>query len=411
MAPYLVVVAVAAVVTAAASYAMLRLSRRYRLAPEVRARDVHRTPTPRLGGVAMFAGILAAFAIAGTQPEFASLYEQGSRIWALLGACVIIAVIGVLDDLLDLDWMIKLAAQLAAAGLLAWNGVQIVSLPLGDTLVVGSPIANFVITVFLMTLVMNAVNFVDGLDGLVAGVAIIASSVFFIYTRMLHAQMGQFDSVVFASLIAIVLIGICVGFLPFNWHRARMFMGDTGALLVGLLMATSPVSVTGELNPAALDQKLVLAAYIPIILPVAVLALPLADFSLAVVRRLLAGKSPFSADRQHLHHRLLDMGHSPVQAVLIFYLGTAVLSIALLLVFTPQSLALPLAVLVVGTLACGLVLFFPASRVRAALAQRRLVRLGERGLPADDATRSSRTALDRTGEADDADEADERIPE
>ncbi|WP_449280405.1 MraY family glycosyltransferase [Leucobacter sp.] len=408
MLPYLVVVAAAAVVTAAASYAVLRLSRRFRLAPEVRARDVHRTPTPRLGGVAMFAGILAAFAIAGTQEEFASLYDQGSRMWALLGACAIIAVVGVLDDLLDLDWMIKLAAQLAAAGLLAWNGVQIVSLPLGDTLIVGSPIVNFVITVFLMTLVMNAVNFVDGLDGLVAGVAIIANSLFFIYTRLLHAQMGQFDSVAFASLLAIVVVGVCAGFLPFNWHRARMFMGDTGALLVGLLMATSTISVTGELNPAALDQKLVLAAYIPIILPVAVLALPLADFSLAVFRRLRAGKSPFSADRLHLHHRLLDMGHSPVQAVLIFYLGTAVLSVALLLVFTLQNLVLPTAVLLLGALACGLVLFFPISRVRAAVAQRRLVRLGERGTPADDARSSSRKALDRAGETD---EADERIPE
>lgn len=408
MLPYLVVVAVAALVTAAASYAVLRLSRRYRLAPEVRARDVHRTPTPRLGGVAMFIGILAAFAIAGTQEEFASLYDHGSKMWALLGACAIIAGIGVLDDLLDLDWMIKLGAQLAAAGLLAWNGVQIVSLPLGDTLIVGSPVVNFVITVFLMTLVMNAVNFVDGLDGLVAGVAIIANSLFFIYTRLLHAQMGQFDSVVFASLIAIVVVGICVGFLPFNWHRARMFMGDTGALLVGLLMATSTVSVTGELNPAALDQKLVLAAYIPIILPIAVLALPLADFSLAVARRLLAGKSPFSADRQHLHHRLLDMGHSPLQAVLIFYLGTTVLSVAVLLVFTLQSFALPVAVLLLGGLACALVLLFPASRVRAVLAQRRLVRLEGREAPAEDARSISRNALDRAGETD---EADERIPE
>jgi UDP-GlcNAc:undecaprenyl-phosphate GlcNAc-1-phosphate transferase len=408
MLPYLVVVAVTALVTAAASYAVLRLSRKYRLAPEVRARDVHRTPTPRLGGVAMFAGILAAFAIAGTREEFASLYEQGSRIWALLGACAIIAVIGILDDQLDLDWMIKLAAQLAAAGLLAWNGVQIVSLPFGNTMIVPSPAMNFALTVFLMTLVMNAVNFVDGLDGLVAGVAVIASSLFFIYTRLLYAQMGQFDSVDFAGLIAIVVVGICAGFLPFNWHRARMFMGDTGALLVGLLMATSTVSVTGELNPAVLDQKLVLAAYIPILLPVAVLALPLADFSLAVARRLLAGKSPFSADRLHLHHRLLDMGHSPVQAVLIFYLGTAVLSVAVLLVFTLQSFVLPVAVLVLGGVACGLVLFFPASRVRAAVAQRRLVRLGRLETPAGEARSSARTPLDR---AVDTDEADERTPE
>ncbi|WP_336651861.1 MULTISPECIES: MraY family glycosyltransferase [unclassified Leucobacter] len=401
MVPYLVVAAVAVLVTAVASYAVLQLSRRYRLAPEVRDRDVHRTPTPRLGGIAMFVGLLAAFAVAGAQPEFAPLFTRGPEMWALLGACAMIAAVGILDDLLDLDWMVKLAAQLAAAGLLAWNGVQIVSLPFGNTLIVGSPAVNFVITVFLITLVMNAVNFVDGLDGLVAGVAIIANSLFFIYTRLLNEQIGRVDSVVFASFIGIVVVGICVGFLPFNWHRARMFMGDTGALLVGLLMATSTVSVTGQLNPAALDQKLVLASYIPIILPIAVLALPLADFSLAVVRRLRAGKSPFSADRQHLHHRLLDMGHSPLQAVFIFYLGTAVLSVAVLLVFTQQSWVLPVVVLVVGGAACALLLFFPVVRVRARFAQRGLVPLTRRGSPVE--------APGAEGAA--ASESNERIPE
>ncbi|SJN09757.1 Undecaprenyl-phosphate N-acetylglucosaminyl 1-phosphate transferase [Leucobacter sp. 7(1)] len=381
MFPYLVVALVAAAVTAAASFVVLRLSRRYKLAPEVRARDVHSTPTPRLGGIAMFIGVLAAFAVAGSQREFAELFTQGSEMWALLGACAIIAAVGILDDLFDLDWMIKLAAQLAAAGLLAWSGVQIISLPFGNTLIVGSPALNFILTVFLMTLVMNAVNFVDGLDGLVAGVAIIANAVFFIYTRLLHEQIGRVDSVTLASLIAAVLLGICIGFLPFNWHRAKMFMGDTGALLVGLLMATSTVSVTGQLNPAALDVNLVLPSFIPILLPIAVLALPLADFTLAVLRRMRAGKSPFTADRMHLHHRLLDMGHSPLQAVCIFYLGTAVLSVALLLAFTQQSLVLPAIVLVVGGTLCALLLFFPASRVRAALAQRGAVALTGRGAP------------------------------
>lgn len=406
MLPYIVVVAVAALVTGIASYAVLRLSRRFSLAPAVRARDVHTTPTPRLGGIAMFIGVLAAFAIAGTQREFSTLFTDGTSMWALMGACAIIAAVGILDDILDLDWMIKLAAQLLAAGLLAWNGLQIVSLPFGDVLMVPSPAVNFVLTVFMMTLVMNAVNFVDGLDGLVAGVAIIANSLFFLYTMILQQQMGRVESVTLASLIAAILVGICVGFLPFNWHRAKMFMGDTGALLVGLLMATSTVSVTGQLNPALLDAKLVIASYIPILLPIAVLALPLADFTLAVFRRLRAGKSPFTADRQHLHHRLLDMGHSPVQAVSIFYLGTAVLSVALLLAFTMQSFVWPVAVLVVGSLACAALLFFPASRVRAALAQRGLLRLDPRsGAEGPGQTDSQRSAYNR------ADTADERITE
>ena len=375
MTSYVLVAAAAIVVTGVTSYLVLRLARRYGLAPELRERDVHKMPTPRLGGVAMFAGLLAAFGVAATQEEFAALFTEDTEIWALMGACLLIAIIGVLDDLLDLDWMIKLGAQLIAAGVLAWSGAQIVSLPLGDTLVVGSPTVNFVLTVFLMTLVMNAVNFVDGLDGLVAGVAIIASGTFFVYTLILSSQVGRMQSVVFAGLIALVLVGVCLGFLPYNWHRARMFMGDTGALLVGLLMATSTVSVTGELNPAALDIRLVIASYIPIILPIAVLALPLADFALAVFRRLKAGKSPFEADRQHLHHRLLDMGHSPVQAVLIFYLGTAVLSVAGLLVFALGDFTIPILVLAIGGFLALCLLCFPLSKVRAAWSQKSLVPL------------------------------------
>lgn len=364
MTPYLIVAAVAALVSAASSMLVLRLSRRFKLAPEVRERDVHSNPTPRLGGIAMFVGVLAAFGFASLQEEFSGLTARPAQLLAVLGACALIVAVGVLDDLLDLDWMVKLAVQLAAAGLLAWQGVQIVSLPFGDTLIVGSPVVNFVITVFLITLVMNAVNFVDGLDGLVAGVAIIANLAFFIYTRLLVAQSGSADAVELSSLIAAILVGVCVGFLPFNWHRAKMFMGDTGALLIGLLMAVSTISVTGQLNPAALDQKVVLAGYIPIILPIAVLAVPIADFTLAVVRRVQAGKSPFSADRKHLHHRLLDMGHSHVQAVSIFYLWTAVISLACLLVFTLQDFVIPGIVFFGGALVCVLITIFPLKRRR-----------------------------------------------
>ena len=375
MLPFLLVAAVAALVTAVCSAGVLRLSRRFQLAPEVRERDVHKQPTPRLGGIAMFIGILVALIYAGTQTAFDGVFDDPARLWVLLGACTLIAVVGVLDDLLDLDWMVKLGAQLAAAGLLAWNGIQIVSLPFGDTLIVGSPTVNFVLTVFLMTLVMNAVNFVDGLDGLVAGVAIIANAAFFIYTQLLTAQTGADSSITLAALIAATIVGISAGFLPFNWHRARMFMGDTGALLIGLLMATSTVSVTGQLNPAQLDQKLVLASYIPIILPIAVLAVPLADFTLAVCRRLLAGKSPFEADRKHLHHRLLDMGHSPLQAVMIFYLWTVMVSLACLLVFVTQSFFWSAVVVVVGGVVCMIITLTPLVRVRNWLTQRGLLRL------------------------------------
>lgn len=374
MLPYLWVAIIAAVVTAAGTFAVLRLSRRFTIAPEIRERDVHTTPTPRLGGLAMYAGALVAMLAAALFAEFTDVFAESTPRWALLGACTMIVVVGVLDDLFDLDWMVKLAVQLAVAGLLAWQGAQIVSLPIGDTLIVGSPTVNFVLTVFLITLVMNAVNFIDGLDGLVAGVAIIANAAFFVYTQLLIAQTGADASVTLAALIAAVVVGISAGFLPFNWHRARMFMGDAGALLIGLLMAVSSISVTGQLNPAQLDQELVIASFIPIILPIAVLALPLADFVLAVARRLRAGKSPFAADRRHLHHRLLDLGHSPVQAVLIFYLGTAAVSLACLLVFIQQDYVWAAIVVIAGVTGCAALTVLPAARVRAAVAQFRLLR-------------------------------------
>ena len=356
---YVLVAAVAALVTAAATFGLLKLGRRLKLAPEIRARDVHTTPTPRLGGIAMFAGILAAFLVANTQESLELAFAAPQTIWAILGACALIVIVGVLDDLFDLDWMLKLGVQLLAAGLLAWQGVQIVSLPVGNALVVGSPIINFILTVFIFTLMMNAVNFIDGLDGLVAGVALISNAVFFIYTLLLFEQQNPLNEFSLASIIAIALVGVTLGFLPFNWHKAKMFMGDTGSLLVGLLMATSTIAVTGQLNPTGITQQVVLASYIPIILPVAVLIVPLLDFGLAVARRVHAGKSPFSADRKHLHHRLLDMGHSPVQAVLIFYLWTAVLSIGFLMIYVTRSYLWPVVFIVLGGIVCGVVTIFP----------------------------------------------------
>lgn len=365
MTPYLVVAVVVALVTAAASAVVLRVSRHFGLAPEVRDRDMHDTPTPRLGGVAMFIGILAGvFTVMFVTPEsFEPVLQNLGQVWALIASMTIIVVVGVLDDLFDLDWMLKLGAQIVASALLAWQGVQILSLPIGNTLIVASPSLNLALTVFLMVLVMNAVNFIDGLDGLVAGVAIIANLAFFVYTQLLATDLGVAEPVSFASLIAALLVGACIGFIPFNWHRAKMFMGDAGALMIGLLMATSTVMVTGQLNPAALSTEVVIASWIPIILPIAVLALPIADLLLAIVRRVRAGKSPFSADRHHLHHKLIDRGHSHTQAAMIFHLWTLVISTACLLTFTMNDYLVPVLVVVGGSIVCLIVTLVPASRI------------------------------------------------
>ena len=362
---YLLTAGVAAVVSFGLSLVIWKLSTKYRLYPKIRERDVHTRPTPRLGGVAMFAGVLVAFAVGSQIPQLDLVFSEPSKIFAILGAAALIVAIGVADDIWDLDWLTKLAGQIIAAGLLAWQGVVITAIPIPGTLVIISPFMALGITVLAIVLVMNAINFIDGLDGLVAGVAIIANSAFFAYAYFLATgPTAQTDYFNIAQFVSAVLIGACVGFLPLNWRPARLFMGDAGALLVGLLMATSTLAVTGQIDPAGLGASKLLPAFIPILLPFAVLLIPLLDFSLAVIRRLRAGKSPFSADRKHLHHRLLDMGHSHFHAVLIFYAWTAVASGGvLLLLFTTTWVAI--IVTVVGLLICTIVTLAPLSRRKA----------------------------------------------
>ncbi|WP_022884230.1 MraY family glycosyltransferase [Glaciibacter superstes] len=327
---------VSAIVTFGLSIVVLKVSHKYRLYPKIRERDVHTRPTPRLGGIAMFIGILAAFGVSYlVASQFAPLrlvFANPQQILAILGAALLIVLLGVADDIWDLDWMTKLAGQFIAAGLVAWQGVQIYSLPIGGV-TVGSGWMSIVITVFAIVIVMNMINFIDGLDGLVTGVALIANGVFFLYSYLLVRDTSPTNYFNLASLIAAILVGACVGFLPLNWHPAKLFMGDAGALLVGLLMATSAIAITGQVDPAAIGRSQLFPAFIPILLPVAILIIPLLDFGLAVFRRVRAGKSPFSADRKHLHHRLLDMGHSHLHAVLIFYGWTAAASVGCLLYF------------------------------------------------------------------------------
>ncbi|OII14122.1 undecaprenyl-phosphate alpha-N-acetylglucosaminyl 1-phosphate transferase [Curtobacterium sp. MCBA15_009] len=373
---YLLAGAIAAVVSFCVSWLVWKLGLRYKWYPKVRERDVHRTPTPRLGGIAMYLGVIASLlaawflfpSIAGTD-YFRLVFSEPGRVLAVLGGATIIVVLGVADDIWDLDWMTKLAGQIIAAGILAWQGVAIVSLPIGNTLGVGSSYMSLIFTVLAVVLVMNAVNFIDGLDGLVAGVAIIAGGVFFLYTFFINRVVVETEFFFnLPSLLTAVLVGSCFGFLILNWHPAKLFMGDAGALLVGFLMATSAVSVTGNIDPAAVQtRQALLPAFIPILLPFAILIVPILDFGLAVTRRLSAGKSPFSADRKHLHHRLLDMGHSHFHAVLIFYAWTATVAFGCLL-FLFLDWYWVVTFVAVGFTVCAVATFAPLGRKRTEIA-------------------------------------------
>jgi UDP-GlcNAc:undecaprenyl-phosphate GlcNAc-1-phosphate transferase len=323
MREYLFVLVVAAAVT----YVVTPLVRRFALAVGamtlIRDRDVHAVPMPRLGGVGMFAGFAAAVLLAWRLPFLSQVFASGEPQAVLLGAGIVCAL-GVVDDMRGLDAVTKFAGQLLAAGLMAYQGIQLLSLPLFGVTVLPTPVL-VGLTVLVVVVTINAVNFVDGLDGLAAGIVGIAAIAFFAYSYLLARA---YDPNVFsaASLITAALIGCCAGFLPHNFNPARIFMGDSGSMLLGLLLAAATISLTGNVDPANVPQ-LRLASYVPVLLPIAVLLLPSLDLVLAVIRRTRAGRKPWQPDAQHLHHRLLAIGHTHARAVLIMWLWTAILTL------------------------------------------------------------------------------------
>lgn len=344
------------VIAVAVTYLLTPAVRRFAIlfgaVPPVRERDVHTEPIPRMGGVAMYAGFAAALLISYRLPHLQEVFVRDSWLGLLLAGAVI-TLVGIVDDRWDMDPVTKLAGQVAAAGILVFYGVQLLWLPLPGTTLVLGPELGTVLSVLLIVVTINAVNFVDGLDGLAAGIVAISAFAFFAYYYVVAVDQG-FDRQTYPAMIAIILAGICLGFLFHNFHPARVFMGDTGAMLLGLLLASITITVTGEfeantareLSSEGLGRvggTVVLAPLLlPVLLPLLVLALPLLDLALAVLRRTLAGKSPFAPDRKHLHHRLLELGHSQVRAVLLLYLWAAIIAFAsvTLAVFSHTSMVL-----------------------------------------------------------------------
>ena len=288
----------------------------------VRARDVHAVPTPRLGGLAMLIGIVVPVLLASQMPFLSGVFED-PQAWGIVGGAAIVCALGWADDKWDLDWITKLAGQVLAAGFMALQGVQLITMPIAGVTITSSRMS-LVVTVLVIVIAMNAVNFVDGLDGLAAGIVAIGGSAFFLYTYGLTLQVSADDYAALPSVMLAVLVGVCIGFLPHNFHPAHIFMGDAGSMLIGLVMAGAAITVTGNIPPGIMTGAQALPAFIPLLLPVAVLMLPLLDMGLAVVRRRAAGKSPMAPDRMHLHHRMLALGHSHRRAVVILYVWTAV---------------------------------------------------------------------------------------
>ncbi|MHA6796144.1 glycosyltransferase family 4 protein [Pseudonocardia bannensis] len=339
-----------------------------------RGRDVHVTPTPRWGGLAMLAGVLGGIGLAAQLPALRLAFDYSYDVPGVVLGAVLLVAVGVLDDRYELDAVTKLAGQITAAGVLVLFGVQwaVFWVPWGgdgaetsgSLLILGQE-QGVLLTVLLTVALVNAMNFVDGLDGLAAGIGLIAAAATCVFAIGLVKQNGNDPSAYSPALIAAVLAGACLGFLPHNFNPARIFMGDSGSMLIGVLLAAATTSASGRISiSTTTDGTDILALFAPLIVLAAVVFVPLLDLLMAVVRRTWAGMSPFSPDKMHLHHRLLEIGHSHRRAVLLIYLWAGVLAfgaVALALIDDPFIVLWAVGVgLVVAVLASAV----PRARIR-----------------------------------------------
>jgi UDP-GlcNAc:undecaprenyl-phosphate/decaprenyl-phosphate GlcNAc-1-phosphate transferase len=293
--------------------------------PPPRARDVHKGVVPRMGGVAMLLGLLGAMLVASYLPRMRDVFVESTDAQALITAAIVICLVGVADDIWDLSALAKFAGQMLAAGLLVVQGVELLWLPLPNGVFTLDPSQRALLTVLLVVGTANAVNFIDGLDGLAAGVVGIGAAAFFSYTYLLAVEQGD-TRMTTPALVAVVLMGMCAGFLPHNISPAKIFMGDSGAMLIGLLLAAGSITLTGRSASQDVDESSFLLTLLPLILPAAVIALPFLDMLLAVVRRTREGRMFNSPDKKHLHQRLLEVGHSDGRAAAIMWVWAALVS-------------------------------------------------------------------------------------
>ena len=263
-----------------------------------------------------------------------TIFSDNSQINALLSGAAIILVLGIVDDKIGLDAPTKLVGQILAAGTMAMQGVTLVWLPIGGTFIL-DPTTSVFVTVLIVLVSINAVNMVDGLDGLATSIVGVGAAAFFSYSYFLSVVNG-YQRATLATLVSATLMGMCAGFLPHNWFRAQVFMGDTGSMLIGFLMAASSIMLTGQIDPGGLTNESLLPAFLPIVLPLSILAIPLLDLILAILRRSRRGRSPFQPDKEHIHHRLLKLGHGQERAVLIMTAFTGLIAFsAVSLAFIP----------------------------------------------------------------------------
>lgn len=306
----LLVLLTAAVVTFLSTGAVRIAAIRFGAVAVPRDRDVHVQPTPRLGGVGMYIGLVAGLLFAQQLPALTRGFEYTPDMGAALVSGTIIVIVGIIDDRWGLDALTKFVGQVTAAGVLVVMGVSwiVIYQPFDGSTLILDQLQAGLFTVLVAVVMINAMNFVDGLDGLAAGLGLIAAVAICVFSvGLLHDQGGDVGAYP-PALIAAALAGACLGFLPHNFQPARIFMGDSGSMLIGLMLAAISTSASGRIPLAAYGTRDLLGLLSPLILVGAVMFIPILDLLLAVVRRTRAGVSPFSPDKMHLHHRLLQIG-------------------------------------------------------------------------------------------------------
>lgn len=287
-------------------------------------RRTHERPTANLGGAAMFLGFGVAMLAAWISGRFAITFAGSSEALGIVACASLAYLVGFVDDIKEISAPAKLAGLVLAGSSLVIGGISIIQFRIPFSSVFILPLdMSYLITVVWLLGMCNAVNFIDGLDGLAAGIMGIAALAFFFYVLKLGEQ-GLLAESNIGSLIAVIVVGICAGFLPWNFHPAKIFMGDGGALLLGALMAASTVSVGGRVEDPFSGQTFFF--YAPMVIPLLILGVPILDTIFAIVRRTVRRQGLATADKGHLHHRLMRLGHGHRRSVAILWAWTALLS-------------------------------------------------------------------------------------
>jgi UDP-GlcNAc:undecaprenyl-phosphate GlcNAc-1-phosphate transferase len=317
-----------ALTTAAVLPLVLVLAKRVGAIVVPHERKVHQKPTPTLGGAAMFVGIAVGLGVASGLQGFRGVFDSAITPVGVLLAAAVVFLTGLVDDIKEVSAPGKIAGLVLGGSVLSLAGLTIVNLPLpfvGFTVL--APDMAALISVLWVIVMANAINLIDGLDGLAAGVVFIAALAFLVYGLRLQ-HVGIIETGNIGPLLAVITMGVCAGFLPYNLHPARIFMGDSGALLLGLLMASSTIAVGGQSDDSYAGQSWFFFA--PLVIPLFILAIPLLDMAFSVLRRARARSGIATADKDHLHHRLLRLGHGQRISVAILWGFTALLSLFVL---------------------------------------------------------------------------------